>query len=118
MAKFESPKISEFMTGTVVLDPGVPFIYSNVDSMKIFIPAIMLDKSPNPIPSTVGVMNIFKSKESIFTSSTVKSLNYIMAKTSDAFKYLYDPPKKIYNGDKIRIYIPKLNIDDAVIIPM
>lgn len=113
--KYRTPEIQEFMTGYTVSDYN-----SNSSSMNIFIPVLMLDRSPSDKKYTLSVSsNIFVSKEIIRVSSLLSEVNYISATVSETIRVLYRSDAKLYpTGTKVRVYIPNLDLHKAVIVPM
>ena len=117
---FRRPEIKEFMVGYTVED----YNYT-AQSMNIYIPELMMDKSLSSGSTTIQIpSNIFKSKENIFVSSIVSNNNYISIKVSKAFtatfktlNYDYVPGPHFPKGSKMIIFIPNNNINDAVIVP-
>jgi hypothetical protein len=124
--KFRIPNIQEYMVGYIVGD-----FTAESDTMNVFIPVIMMDKQPSTSSSTIPVISaLFVSRENIAVSSTVSDNNYIKVKVSDLFKrhyreiifasgatitYKYDDFK---DGTKVKVYIPDLNLDDAILVPL
>jgi len=112
MIKFQSDKISEFMTGYIVESASV-----NSSSIKVFIPSIMVDRTAKSSPDTINIENIFKSKEVISLNSSITSMNYISIVASNAYKTIY-VTKTFSSGEKVIVYSPKFNIDAAMIVPL
>ena len=113
--KTRQPEISEFMTGTVVNT-----YWSSSSSMDVYIPILMMDKGASNIVSNLGVPNIFVSAENIRTSSMVGSKNFITARVSPVIPHLNAGERTpgYPKGTQVRLYIPQLDLDQAIIVPM
>ena len=113
--KARIPEINEFMTGYLVDASS-----ATASSMNVYIPLIMIDKTNSNVISNVGVKNIFVSAENIRTSSKVGSKNYITAKVSPVIAHIYaeNPTANFKKGAQVRLYIPLLDLEQAIVIPM
>jgi hypothetical protein len=125
--KYRMPTIQEYMFGTVVGDG----FKSDSPTMNVYIPQIMMDKSPNPRGAKVAINSgLFVSKEKITVSSSVTDDSFIKVKVSELFKRHYRELKyaheatityeydKFPSGTKVKVYAPDMNLDNAILVPL
>ena len=110
--KVRIPEIAEFLSAIIA-----EACTSDSTSMKVFIPVLMLDGSISNIPRPISVNNtIFVSKETIQVSSLVTGQDYLTVGVSPLIKLL---PSRTYSvGSKVRIYVPNLDLHQAIVVPL
>lgn len=120
MTDFNIPETKEFMVAYTVAD----YNYT-ATTMNLHIPELMMDKDSSGSSSTVSIpSDIFKSKENIHVSTTVKNDSYVSIKVSKSFTATY----KILNydliggphfpkGTRMIVFIPNRDISQALVVP-
>ncbi len=116
--KVRVPEIDNFMNGYLVND-----YTSNSSTMDVYVPQIMIDKSLSNVVNNVGINNsIFVSAENIRTSSVVTSRSYITVAVSPIIQTLFQLTtsgiKHYSKGSLVRLYVPNLNLDNAIVMPL
>ena len=114
--KTRIPQITEFMNGYLIDN-----YRSNSNTMRVFIPQIMMDRSINDASISISPNNIFKTIENLSTSHSVSSNSFIEVKVSPYIQTTYSHMTNGYitlsKGTLVRIFVPNLDLDNAIIIP-
>jgi hypothetical protein len=121
LKEFDTLDVKEFMAAITVRD-----YQFTTSSMDVYLPTLMVDKSNDGSSNSIVIpSDIFKSKENIAVTGILTDLNYITIKISPLFTATYrslgyDSRLGVHfpKGTQIRIYVPDLNIDNALVVPL